>query len=34
MALNTRFGAVRRKLQDRLAAWLADTGDAFPLPEI
>ncbi|NQT86682.1 hypothetical protein HQ560_07960, partial [bacterium] len=34
LALNTVFGAERRKLQDRLAAWMADTGDTFALPEI
>jgi hypothetical protein len=34
LALNTAFGAERRRLQDRLAAWIADTGDEFPLPEI
>ncbi|MBW3624996.1 MAG: hypothetical protein KY468_16485 [Armatimonadetes bacterium] len=32
LAHNTRFGAERRRLQDRLAAWIADTGDSFPLP--
>ena len=34
LAYNTRFRFERRRLQDRLAAWISDTGDAFPLPEI
>ena len=29
-----RLAAKRRRLQSRLADWLADTGDEFPLPEI
>jgi arylsulfatase A-like enzyme len=34
LAHNTRFAAERRRLQDRLAAWIHETGDAFALPEI
>lgn len=34
LAYNTVFGAERRRLQDRLAAWISDTGDAFALPEV
>ena len=34
LANNMRFAAERRKLQDRLAAWIHDTGDSFPLPEL
>lgn len=34
LAHNTRFGVERRRLQDRLAAWIADTGDRFGLPEL
>ncbi|MBN1937015.1 MAG: sulfatase [Anaerolineae bacterium] len=33
LAHNTMYGHERRKLQDRLAAWIADTGDTFVLPE-
>lgn len=33
LAFNTKFGAVRKKLNDRLAAWVRDTGDKFALPE-
>jgi arylsulfatase A-like enzyme len=32
LAHNRRFWSERRSLQDRLAAWIADTGDAFLLP--
>ena len=32
LALNPRFRAERRRLQDRLAAWIRDTGDQFALP--
>lgn len=32
LAHNTRFGKQRRALNDRLARWIAETGDAFPLP--
>ena len=34
LAHNTRFGAERKKLQDRLAQWIADTGDTFELPDL
>jgi hypothetical protein len=34
LALNTRFRAERRRLQDLLARWIADTGDEFMLPEV
>lgn len=34
LAHNTRFRAERNRLQDRLGAWIADTGDEFELPEI
>ncbi len=34
LAHNTRFRAERRRLQGRLAAWIAETGDEFELPEI
>ena len=34
LAHDGRFRAQRRKLQDRLAQWIADTGDEFTLPEI
>ncbi len=32
LAHNTRFAAERRRLQARLASWIADTGDKFELP--
>ena len=34
LAHNTKFRAERRRLQDRLAQWIADTEDAFTLPVI
>ncbi len=34
MAYNTKFRAERKRLQDRLAQWIADTGDTFALPVI
>lgn len=34
LALNARFGAERRRLQDLLARWIAETGDEFTLPEL
>jgi arylsulfatase A-like enzyme len=34
LAHNTRFGAERRRLHERLAAWISDTGDEFPLPSL
>jgi hypothetical protein len=33
-AYNPVFRSERRKLQDRLADWIHDTQDQFPLPEI
>mgnify|MGYP000852734236 FL=1 len=34
LAFNTRFRHERARLQDRLAAWIADTDDRFALPSI
>ena len=34
LAHNTRYAPERRRLQARLAAWIADTGDQFDLPEL
>ena len=34
LALNPRFAVERRKLQERLAAWISDTGDQFTLPKL
>ena len=34
LAHNTRYRVERARLQARLAAWIADTGDTFPLPEL
>lgn len=34
LAHNTVFRAERKRLQDRLAQWIADTGDSFRLPEL
>jgi arylsulfatase A-like enzyme len=34
LAHNTRFRAERKRLQDRLAAWIDETGDEFPLPQL
>ncbi len=34
LAHNGRFGSERRRLNDRLRQWLADTGDEFVLPEL
>ena len=34
LAFNSRFAAERKRLQDRLAAWIHNTGDAFTLPEL
>jgi arylsulfatase A-like enzyme len=34
LAFNTAFRVERKRLQDRLAQWIADTGDSFKLPEI
>ncbi len=33
LALNPRFAVERRRLQERLAAWISDTGDTFALPD-
>lgn len=33
LAHNSRHKTQRRKLQDRLAGWINDTGDSFPLPK-
>lgn len=32
LAHNTRYGAERRRLQERLSRWIAETGDVFQLP--
>jgi len=34
LAHNTAFGRKRAELHDRLAQWVRDTGDSFPLPEL
>lgn len=34
MAHNRRFATERTRLQKRLAQWIAETGDDFPLPDI
>ncbi|MFW6066375.1 MAG: sulfatase [Planctomycetota bacterium] len=34
LAYNTRFRAERRRLQELLAGWIADTDDEFELPEV
>lgn len=34
LAHNTRFGAERQRLHERLARWIKDTGDRFELPEV
>lgn len=34
LAHNTRFAPERRRLQERLAAWIHDTGDHFDLPQL
>ncbi|MFP4106993.1 MAG: sulfatase [Phycisphaerae bacterium] len=34
LAFNHRYKAERKRLQDRLAQWIADTGDEFELPEM
>lgn len=34
LALNTRYAAERQRLQERLAQWIADTGDSFELPAL
>jgi arylsulfatase A-like enzyme len=34
LAHNTRYGAQRARLQERLQRWIHDTGDEFALPEL
>lgn len=34
LAYNMLFATERRRLQDRLAAWIDETGDRFNLPEL
>ena len=34
LALNTKFGRPRKKLQDRLAGWIEKTGDKFEMPKL
>jgi arylsulfatase A-like enzyme len=34
LAFNTIYAAERRRLNDRLAAWIVDTGDQFMLPDL
>jgi arylsulfatase A-like enzyme len=34
LAHDRRYGSERRRLHDRLAQWIDDTGDAFPLPDL
>ena len=34
LAHNTHYKVERKRLNDRLAQWLADTGDVFDLPKI
>jgi len=34
LAHNSRFAVERRRLQDRLAQWIRDTGDPFRLPKL
>lgn len=34
LAHNSAFRTKRRELQERLAKWIAETGDEFPLPEL
>jgi arylsulfatase A-like enzyme len=34
LAFNTRYQSERHRLQDRLAQWISDTRDHFPLPAI
>ncbi len=34
LALNCQFRVERKRLQDRLAQWIADTGDSFRLPQV
>jgi arylsulfatase A-like enzyme len=34
LAHNTRYRAERKRLQERLAAWIDETGDRFSLPQL
>jgi len=34
LAHNTRYRAERKRLQDRVAAWIDETGDQFELPQL
>ena len=34
LALDGKYWSERDRLQARLAAWIHDTGDTFPLPDI
>lgn len=34
LAHNRQFAEQRRRLHERLARWIAETGDSFPLPEL
>ena len=34
LALDGRFRPERKRLQDRLAGWIKETGDSFRLPDI
>ena len=34
LALDGSYRVERKRLQDRLAAWIHDTGDTFPLPDV
>ena len=31
-AFNSKYGSIRKRLQDRLGQWISDTGDSFELP--
>ena len=34
LAHNSRYRAERKQLQERLAAWIDETGDQFELPQL
>ncbi len=34
LAHNTKYAVERRRLNDRLSAWISDTGDRFELPQV
>lgn len=34
LAFNSRYASARKRLNDRLSGWIADTGDVFPLPDV